>query len=302
MATKAPAAYLAMLLAPLFFSTNLVFGRGVVEEVAPFTLAFLRWLAVALALSPFLFAERVAVAGALRAHGGLLVLLAFLGMWFCGGMVYFGLQTTTATNGTLIYTTSPVIIILIEAVFRGRRTGWREIAGAAIAFAGIALILMRGDLRALVALDFNPGDLVILGAALSWAIYSILYRTPGLSGLSNMSLLGLLAMLGALLLAPVAALEWWWDMPMPAGARAWTGIAGIVVFASLLAFSTFQFGIRELGAPVAGIFMYLLPAYGVLLAILFLGEELAAFHIAGIVAVTGGIVLATFPSRRARKS
>ncbi len=284
-----------MLVSPLFFSSNMVFGRSVVEEVAPFTLAFLRWCAVSLALAPFLYRDRRAAAQVATRHWGQVVLLGVLGMWICGGMVYLALQHTTATNGTLIYTTSPVQIIIIEALFFGRRIGWREGIGSAIAFFGVAVIVLRGDPAALAGLDFNIGDLIFVGAALSWALYSIFYRSSDLQRLSNLALLCLVALSGAVLLAPAALLEWASGASLPATSNAWAGIAGIVVFSSLLAFSTFQYGVRRLGASPAGIFMYLLPVYGVGLAVLFLGEELALFHFAGIALVMGGIVLATFP-------
>ncbi|MEO3385826.1 DMT family transporter [Mesorhizobium sp. CAU 1741] len=291
-------AYLVMLVAPLFFATNLVFGRGVVSEVSPFTLALIRWLAVAAALSPFIYAERMKLRVVVQRRWGLLLALAFLAMWVCGGGVYFGLQWTTATNATLIYTTSPVIILVLEGIFRGRPVRLREGAGAVIAFLGVATIVLRGDPAALFSLSFNVGDLVLVAAAFAWAGYSILYRSPELQQVSNAAMLGLLAALGAGLLLPAAAVEWIMGARLPITAQAWSGIAGIVVFASLLAFMTFQYGIRQLGAPLAGVFMYLLPPYGVVLAALLLGERFEPFHAAGIALVMGGVILATFPARR----
>lgn len=288
-------AVLVMLVTPLFFSTNLIFGRGVVDEVAPFTLAFLRWAAVAVALSPFLFRERGVAVDVLGANRALVVLLGFLGMWICGALVYLALDLTTATNGTLIYTTSPVIILLIEAIFRGRRIGRREAVGSAIAFLGVAVIVLRGDIEALLTLDVNAGDLLFVGSAIAWAVYSILYRSPRLASLSNLALFSAVAAAGALTLLPFALAEYMFGQPMPATASAWGSIAGIVVFASLLAFSGFQYGVRQLGPAAAGVFMYLLPPYGVFLAVAFLGETFHPFHAAGIALVMGGIVLATAP-------
>src|SRR5690606_16742640 len=144
-----------MLLAPLFFSSNLIFGRGTIGEVSPFMLDFLRWLAVAQAISPLMLRERIVLVDMVRTHWMTLVLLAFLGMWICGACVYLALRWTSATNGTLIYTTSPVIILLLEALFRGRRIGLREGIGSIIAFFGIATIVLRGDPLALLSLDFN---------------------------------------------------------------------------------------------------------------------------------------------------
>lgn len=292
-------AYVVMVVAPLFFSTNLIFGRGVIGEVSPFLLAFLRWLAVAIALSPFMWAERQAVAAIVRSHWRLVLTLAFLGMWLCGAGVYVALDMTTATNGTLIYTTSPVIILLIEAAFKDRRIGLREGVGAIIALCGIATIVLRGHPASILTLGLNVGDIIFVAAAVAWAVYSILQRTSGLQKASNAALLGLLAVAGAVLLLPFAAFEIAAGAPLPGSAAAWGGIAGIVVFASLLAFSSFQFGIRMLGAPLAGVFMYLMPPYGVMLAVIFLGERLEPFHAAGIALVMGGVILATLPTSRA---
>jgi drug/metabolite transporter (DMT)-like permease len=289
-------ALLVMIVTPLFFSSNLIFGRGVVDEVAPFTLALIRWLAVTLALSPFIFMEWPVVRTLLAASWRRILVLAFLGMWICGGVVYLALRETTATNGTLIYTTSPVLIILLEALFRGRRIGWREAVGAAIAFGGVVTIVLRGDVGALFALRFNSGDLLFVSAAIAWATYSIVYKSEPLRGISNMTLFAVVAGAGALLLFPVAVVEWSMGAGLPTNAAAWGGIGGIIVFASLLAFSGFQFGVRELGAPLAGMFMYLLPPYGVGLAVLFLGEQLEPFHFVGITLVMAGIVLATLPA------
>lgn len=289
-------ALLVMMLTPVVFSTNLIFGRGVIDQVSPFTLACLRWLAVAAALSPFTLMDRLALCEVVRSSGKHLLALSFLGMWVCGGIVYFALQNTTATNATLIMTSSPVIILLLEAVWAGRRIGLREALGAILAFLGIAAIVLRGELSALLDLSFNWGDLLLLSGATAWAVYSLIFRSPALKGASNAALLGLLAAIGALMLAPVAFYEWASGGRMPVTREAWTGIAGIVIFSSLLAFSGYQYGVRQLGPSLASVFMYLMPAYGVLLAVVFLGERLEPFHYAGIALVMGGVVLATLPA------
>lgn len=299
-AARVRLAYFIMLVAPLFFASNMVFGRSVVDQVSPFTLALIRWCAVAAVLSPVMYAQRAELRRLVATRWRLLLLLGFLGMWICGGGVYLGLQWTTATNGTLIYTTSPVIILLLEAAFRGRRIAPREGLGALLAFLGVCVIVLRGDPAALRSLQFNAGDVIFVAAAIAWAAYSILYRSPVLEGLSNGAMLGLMAVTGAILLIPAAGVEGTMGADLPTTAQAWMGIAGIVIFPSLLAFSSFQFGIRTLGAPVTSMFMYLMPPYGVLLAVMFLGETIAPFHVAGIALVMGGVILATFPGRKGR--
>ncbi|GAB4354689.1 MAG: DMT family transporter [Oricola sp.] len=295
--SPSPLPYLVMLASPLFFSTNLVFGRYVTGEVAPFLLAAMRWGAVAAILSPLLVVHRGTILPLARAEWRRLILLGVLGMGICGGGIYLALKYTTATNGTLIYTTSPVLIILLERIFTGRRSHFREIAGTVIAFAGVAVIVLRGSLETALSLSLNVGDLLVFAGAVSWAGYSILYRSEPLRQVGNLPLFGLVAVFGALTNLPVALWELAKGDALPAEPHSWAAIAGIVFISSLLAFSTYQFGVRALGASVAGVFMYLLPPYGVGLAIAFLGEAFHAYHAAGIALVMAGVIIATFPAR-----
>ena len=298
--------YGVMLATSLFFSTNIIFGRYVVADTAPFVLATIRWAAVAAILMPFAITRSgAAMRQVLTRQWPLLALLGFLGMGICGGGVYLGLSMTTATNATLIYSVAPVLIILLEALFKGRKTGLREIAGAVLAFAGVTWIVLRGDVSRLATLQFNAGDLLIALAALSWAIYSILYRSRAVSGLDNVSLFALVAAFGALANLPLAMLDLAHGTGLPPTANAWKATAGIVVISSLMAFMGFQYGVRRLGASVAGLFMYLMTPWGVLMAVLFLGERLSGFHAVGIALVMTGVILATLPAalfaRRRRK-
>ena len=293
----APAAWSIMVLTPLFFSTNLIFGRWTVPEVAPFTLAFLRWGAVALILLPF---SRGHVRTALDA-GWRIPLLAFLGMWVCGAIVYLALGVTTATNATLIYTTSPVFVLLIEW-YGGRRLDGLRFLGCLVAIAGVGVILFEGDATRLMGLSLNWGDLAILGCAVAWAAYSIVFREPGLGRLPAPAIFGLISGAGAILLAPFALIELLSGADMPTSIRAWAGVLGIVLCSSLIAFGGYQFGLRRFGPAVTSVFMYLLPVYGVLLATTLLGEAFRTYHAAGIALVLGGVILATRPRKMPRMS
>lgn len=288
--------YLVMLIGPAFFSTNLIFGRFVAPETDPFVLAFIRWTTVAIILLPFaLHSNAKAMLEIMRKQWPLFLLLAFLGMGISGSGVYLGLQFTTASNATLIYSITPILIILIERVSLGRQSNMREAIGIILALLGVAIIVLKGNLSTLLQLDLNPGDLLIALAALSWAGYSILYRSERVSGLSSLVLFAIIALFGSAVNLPMAAYAVFHGAGMPGTASAWIAIAGIVLVSSLIAFSAFQYGVRALGASTAGLFMYLMTPYGVLMAVLFLGERLLAFHYIGILLVMGGVIIATLP-------
>ncbi|MDQ3559266.1 MAG: DMT family transporter [Pseudomonadota bacterium] len=265
-------------LVPLFFSTNVVIGRAVTAEVAPWTLAFLRWSGALLILLPFAVPALRENRDALVAQGGLIATLAFLGMWICGGLVYTALETTTATNATLIYTSANVMILILEWLFRGRPIGPRELIGTALAFTGVAIVALGG--KGFAGVSMNSGDLFIGIAALSWAIYSVLLKRPGLSALPGLPLFAAIMLMGALMLLPMMLWEAWRGPALPRSPAGWLAVAGVALIPSVGAFSGYQYGIRRFGPGAMAMISYLATPYGILLAVVLLGETLGLHHAA----------------------
>lgn len=290
--------WLIFLAVPFFFSSNIIFGRGVIGEVSPFIAAFIRWIGSSLIIAPFMIADWRNCLAFVRQKTLLWLVLGILGMGVCGGVVYWGLTMTTAANGTLIYTTSSLFIILFQRIFQGRPIRRLEVAGMIIAFAGVAAIVLKGDMSALWQMKFNIGDFAILTAAIAFAVYSLLLRDPAARQMASFSLFGLIAFSGALVLFPPAAVELAHGGLLPATAIAWAKIGGIILFASLLAFYCFTHTVRVFGPATAGITLYMMPPVSIVMAALFLGETFETYHAIGIVLVTGGVVIATAPIGR----
>lgn len=294
-------AYAILLAMPLFFSTNLVIGRAAVDVAGPWSLAFFRW-SIALAIVLVLVWGRFRSAlPALMRHWRSLLVLGFLGMWICGGIVYLGVERTTATNATLIYTASPVIVVLLEWIFRGRRTTVWQALGIALGIAGVTAIVIKGDLAALMALRFNPGDLMIAFAATAWAVYSVLLKRDDLQVFDTFVLFAAIMVAGVAVLAPMMVWEVTGPRGLPLTAEAWLVFAALGVIPGFLAYSSYQYGVKVVGPAVTSVFLYLLPIYGVGLAVAFLGEPLRAYHALGFVMVMVGVVLATAPSGALRR-
>nr|WP_257098598.1 DMT family transporter [Pseudovibrio flavus] len=284
-----------MFIMPFFMSSNIIFGRVAIEQTNPWTLAFLRWTLAFFCLLPFAANDLRTHMGTIKQQKTLLLGMSFLGMWICGAIVYLALKSTSATNGTLIYSAAPVVIILLEWMFRGRSIALRELVGIALAMTGVATIVTRGSTENLLGLEFTPGDLLFGLCTVSWALYSVLIRKRALQSIPTMALFAALAAGGALLLFPFALVELFWFGSFPATVQVWLSIAGIVVIASVLSFSSYQYGIKQVGAPIAGMFMYLMTPYGVGMAILFLGEEPQFYQLLGFIPIMAGLILATFP-------
>lgn len=293
-------AYLILFIAPALFTTNVIFGRQLLS-VEPFTLAFIRWGITSLVLLALCKNQWGTLYQTYSQNRALSYFCGFLAFWICGGMVYYALHYTSATNGILIYTTPPILILAIEAIWRGRSITIREILGITIALAGAIIIISSGSINTLYSLQFNTGDLIFVLAAIAWAIYSVLLKAEHYSGLGTLPLLALLSLCGTITLAPFAAYEMLFIGEFPTTSREWMLISGIILVSSIGAFLSFQYGIKMLGASIAGIFMYLLAPWGLFFAWFFLGETMEQFHIKGTVLILSGIILATLPINKFRR-
>jgi drug/metabolite transporter (DMT)-like permease len=278
-------------LASLFWAGNFVVARSVSGTVPPVTLAFYRWvLAFALAL----WAARHVLrrdAPLLRAHGLFILVLAGLGIGAYNSLIYLGLQTTPALNALLMQSAMPLLILALSYALFGERPGRMQLLGVAVSVAGVVTIACHGRFAELVGLSLDRGSLWVLLAVLTYALYSaLLRRRPAVHPLS---FLAASFALGALMLAPLYGLE------MARGARvtnlpgALLAVGYVALFPGFLSFLFYNRGVELIGANRSGQFTHLMPVFGSLLAMIFLGERFEPFHALGGVLIAGGIALAS---------
>ncbi|MEX2241413.1 MAG: DMT family transporter [Burkholderiales bacterium] len=281
-------AYLLLALAMLFWAGNWVLGRALRDAFEPFTLNFLRWALATLILAPFALPALGAQWPVVRRHLGILLLLALTGVSLFHAMVYLGLRTTTTVNAILLNSSLPLFILACSWVLERERSTPRQVGGMLLSFAGILVILSRGDPASLLGLAVHAGDLWILLAMPVWGVYSVLLkrRPPELGGVA---FLFAISAIGTLLLIPAAVLA----PPRWPGTQAMLGVLYIAVFASVLAFICWNRGVAIVGANAAGFTLHLLPLFGTVLAIVFLDETFQAFHALGFATILAGVVVAT---------
>jgi drug/metabolite transporter (DMT)-like permease len=287
--TLRPYAYLS--LAALFWSGNFVVGRAVHGRIPPVGLAFWRWAAALAVLA-------VAARRALRADWRTLVRawrivvpLGILGVGNFNTLVYVGLQDTTATNALLLQSACPAFIVAISFAAGLGRPHLRQVAGIAISLAGVVVILSRGHPGTLSALAFARGDLYVLAAVLSWAVYTLLLaRRPG--GVDPLALLTVLVAVGVLWIAPFYAAEIARGGRIVPDAVTLASVAYVALFASVAAYVLWNEGVARVGASRAGVFLHLMPAFGSILAVAVLGESFRLHHLAGIALILAGVYLA----------
>jgi drug/metabolite transporter (DMT)-like permease len=289
--------YMLLALANLFWGGNWVVGRALRESFDPITLNFWRWFLASLILLPFAWRGLSGKGPVVRKHLGLLFVLTLTGAVLFQSLVYLGLQTTETVNAVLLNSSGPLFMLLCSWLLERERASGSQIAGMLVSISGVLIILSRGDPGNLLHLNFHLGDLWILLAMPTWGVYSVLLKrwprdfggTPFLFVFSVASLPILLAgMLIEMLYQPAR--------PVSAGGVA--GLLYVAMFAAVGAFFCWNRAVAVLGANVAGFSLPLLPAFGTLLAILFLGEEVRGFHLLGIATILVGVYLATRPGAR----
>lgn len=283
--------YLLLTLCALFWAGNSVVGRALHDSVPPVTLAFWRWCIALLLLMPW-------VAGPLRrqwrgivSNWKVMLLLSLLGVATYNTLNYTALQTTTATNSALINSVCVVLIIVVNFILFGVRASAWQWMGVALSLAGTLVIVCRGDLAVLTGLELVRGDVLLMVLALFWALYTACLRWRP-RDLDPLGFLGGTIVIGLLVLAPLYLWEALSSVPVTFTPGVTAGIAYTGVFPSVLAYLFWNRGVAEVGANRAGQFLHLIPVFGTALAVVFLGETLKLFHLAGAVLIFGGIYLA----------
>jgi drug/metabolite transporter (DMT)-like permease len=285
--------YLLLSLTSLFWSLNWVIGRAIVGHVSPFTLTFIRWLVAVAAMMPFAWPQIRRHWPVIRRNWKTLVWLGFWGTGLHNVFAYLGLQYTTATNGVILNSSIPVMIIVLGWFFYRETITRMQALGVVISLAGIMTIIARGDLETLARLSLNKGDIIILVGMIFWAAYTVFLRMKP-AELPGLPMLACCGCVGVTLLAPLAAFEMLFlggrveFTPATVGAMLYVGI-----FPSFVGYVFWNRGVAEVGPQVAGIFVHLMPAFGALLAWLFLDERIYLFHLVGIALILAGIALTT---------
>ncbi len=289
--------YLLLVLANLFWAGNWVTGRAVRESFGPVAFNFWRWAIAVLVLAPFVLPKVLRQWPAIRRHWQILAALAVCGVVMFQSMIYLGLRSTSAINAVLINSTLPVSMILISWLILRDTVTVRQLIGLVVSMAGVLVIVTRGEVAHWEDMRFAMGDFWILLAMPVWALYSVLLRRrpPELGG---MTLVLVLAMMGLPLLGLGYAIESIWIPQQIPGLPALGGVLYVGLFASVAAFACWNAAVAAVGPNVAGFSIHLLPAFGTLLAIAFLGERFETFHVWGVVGIFAGVAMATLGRRR----
>ncbi|MBL8808031.1 MAG: DMT family transporter [Rhodospirillales bacterium] len=279
-----------------FWGGNAVVGRATIHDISPIAISFWRW-AIALAiLTPLGLGDVRRAWPAVRRDWKWLVAQGIVGIGAYNTIVYFGLVHTTAINTTVIYSSAPVMIMALARLVLGEKLRGLQIAGMFLSFVGVMTLISHGDPAALMALEFNRGDLLIVLACFCWAVFSLLLRRRP-AELSPIGLLYVQVVIGTLALLPFYG----WEVAVEgrgfeASPRILLALAYVGTLPSIASFFFYNRAVQLLGAATAGLFLNLIPVFASLMSIAWLGERPHVFHAVSLALLFAGLYVATRPA------
>ena len=277
---------------PALWSTNYLVARLAQDVVTPHVLALGRWSLALLLLLPWVARELIEAWPRWRHEWRQLLVLGALGMWICGAFVYQGGLSTTATNIALLYAVTPVAIAAASVRLLHERMSGAQRVAVAFALLGVLLVIAKGQLLNLLAVQWSAGDAWIVVAATSWTAYSLLLK-HWRSSLSPLARLVAIIGGGVVVLLPFTAIE-----VALVAQPAWSIKATLLIVVAalvpgVLSYGAFSLLQRELGASRTALMIYLAPVYGAFGAWMVLGERPGWHHAAGAALILPSIWLAT---------
>ncbi|MBE7679945.1 DMT family transporter [Paenibacillus sp. P13VS] len=289
-------AWLFLILANLFWAGNLMFGKAVTSDFPPIWASFLRWVIAAIVLIPLAqLVEKPNWLKVWKNNWGILLFLSLVGVVSYTLLTYTALQHTSSTNGSLINSLTPAVMIVLSLVFlKEKITGWQG-AGLVLSFFGVLTVLTKGHVLGLFSTHYNQGDGIMLVAVFLWAIYSIVGKRgqhlPPITFVAFTAFIGVICMIPLLFFQPLH-MENITSFGM-------TGIIYLGLFPSIGSFLFWNHGVKELGPGKASITMNLMPIFTAILSVVVGQELLISQMVGGIIVIAGMLLSANLMRRKA---
>jgi drug/metabolite transporter (DMT)-like permease len=292
------APYLLLVGAAFFWGGNAVAGKFLADSLPPVTISFIRLTIGVMIMSPVIIRLLRRDTAALRVNFKLLLFLAVTGVIGFNLLIYWALNYTTAINATLLNSTSPLFIFLLSALLIGEKMELKYWVSMGLSMFGVLIVITQGSFERMLSLQFNIGDLIMVLAVISWALYSIYIKK--ISGkLPSLAIFGFTLAIGFTVMIPAVAIEL---SIVPLGEvdlADWSALLYIGIFPSICSFLLWNRAVTMIGPSKASISLNLIPVFGTVAAFFFLGEVITIPQIIGGCLVFIGVFITSFTKKRA---
>ena len=284
-------AIILLIASSFFWSGNFFSGKlAFLSDLTPFKLSFFRWILALLILLPFTYAQIIKDLEYYKKNILLMTVISILGVTIFNSFTYISLQTTLVINSTLMASVAPVMMIGFSWLIFRTKTTTLQFTGIILSLLGAFAIILKGSLNNLYNLYFTAGDLWMLGAVVSWCLYSVLLKKID-SKTSQLANLEVMIIIGVIFIIPFYIMESFNSTYLPSTGLDLAIIGYVAVFASIVAFFSWNKGVSIIGPNRASLFLHLIPVFSAIWAVSFLNEKFAFFHVIGVLFILSGIIL-----------
>jgi drug/metabolite transporter (DMT)-like permease len=284
--------YGMLTLATATWGSAFIAGKLAVQSFQPATVAFLRFFGAAILLFPLMWIMEKNRKKLTLKDIGLFTVLGLTGIALYNICFFLASKHAPVIKSSLFIASNPVLIVLLSGLFLKETITRNNIIGMIIALTGVTFIITDGHILTLFQLGFEPIDLVLLGAVISWALYSVVGKVV-LKKYSAVESTTYAVAFGTLFLLPFALVETSWQDVQQASLTTWVAIAHMSIFVTVVSFVMYYYGIKEVGAAKASIFINVMPVSAVLMATIYLGETFTWAHGVGAAFVLSGVYVGT---------
>jgi drug/metabolite transporter (DMT)-like permease len=284
-------AYIMLVFATLFWAGNFMIGKfAFLTNIPPMSLVFYRWLLVWIILLPFTFKEILKFKSVILSNLPLLLFLAFTSVGLFNSITYLALIHTQVINASLFNTAIPAIIIFLCFIFKIEKTNKFQILGLILSIFGIISIITKLDLNILYSLNFNKGDLIMIGGVITWGLYSAFLKKKNFT-LPLLTLVHVLCTFGLIFIFPQFLYEFSQGQVVKFDVNLVYTLIFLALFPSIGSYYCWAGAVSVIGANRAGIFLSLIPFFSTLMAIIFFKEQFQFFHLIGAILIILGLFL-----------
>ena len=280
-----------LVLATLFWAGNFIVGKAAfVEDIPPMSLVFFRWLLVWLIFLPFTYKEIIKYKEIIFKNLPLLFFLALTSVGLFNSFTYLALVHTQVINASLFNTAIPAMIILLCFIFKIEKTNRFQIMGLILSVLGILSIITKLDFNILLTLNFNKGDIIMIGGVVTWGLYSSFLKKKKFT-LPLLTLVHILCTFGLLFILPQFLFEISQGKIIKFDINLSYILIYLALFPSIGSYYCWAGAVSIIGANRAGIFLSLIPLFSTILAMFFFNENFYFFHFIGSVLIVLGLIL-----------
>ena len=284
-------AYIMLVCATLFWAGNFMIGKfAFLTNIPPMSLVFYRWSLVWLILLPFTFKEIIKSKKIILKNLPLLLFLALTSVGLFNSFTYLSLVHTQVINASLFNTAIPAIIILLCFLFNIEKTNKYQILGLIISVLGILSIITKLNLEVILSLNFNKGDLIMIGGVITWGLYSSFLKRKTFT-LPLLTLVHILCSLGLIFIFPQFIYEFSQGQRIDFNIDLIYILIFLALFPSIGSYYCWAGAVSMIGANRAGIFLSLIPLFSTIMAIYFYNEQFQFFHLIGAILIIIGLFL-----------